>query len=68
MFINPNLSGEPARYRHREILASAGHQRVVRPLRAPMSRSRLRGGLGSWLCSWGLGAAARLRGYTRSAP
>ena len=61
MFVNPNISGQLARDRQQDLLASAGQQRLVRQLRTARVRSTRIAAPGRRVRAWVMSAAARLR-------
>ena len=67
MFMNSYISGELARERRREMLVQAGHQRLVRRLRAESRTAQSDGGSKQRLRS-ALRAAAGAIGVAVTAP
>jgi hypothetical protein len=61
MFINPDLSGQLARDRQRELLARAEQQRLARQLHAASKTSFPAAASGHRVCGWVGRAAAMLR-------
>ena len=66
MFIHPHLSGQLARDRQRDMLATAGQQRLTRQLRAASRESRRAAAPGHRARTWVWSAAARLRPAART--
>jgi hypothetical protein len=66
MFIHPHLSGQLARDRQRDMLATARRQRLTRQLRAASRESRLAAAPRHRPRTWVRNAAARLRPAVRA--
>lgn len=66
MFIHPHLSGQLAQDRQRDMLATAGRQRLARQLRTASRESRRAPAPGRRVRTWVWSAAARLRPAARA--
>lgn len=66
MFIHPHLSGQLARDRQRDMLATAGRQRLIRQLRAASRESRHAAAPTHRAHTWVRNAATRLRPAVRA--
>jgi hypothetical protein len=66
MFLHPYVSGQLARDRQQDMLATAGQQRLAGQLRAASRESRQAAAPRHWVRSWVRSAAARLRPAARA--